>query len=260
MPKKLLADLVHTQSVDATESRCVRDFTALLYRMDFSLEWTQLTTNGGGLLAKIVMAVICGGIIGYERESTGKSAGLRTCLLVSIGSTVFTIVSFRMADMFGGDATRIAAQIVTGIGFLGAGVIMREFGRGITGLTTAAMIWVMAGIGMLIGSGMLITALILSLLIMVLILTLGKLERRLHMRRAPEFRLVIEPDERTAIDRVKSLMAIYSDDVNNLRMSEENGTGTHTTVSFEFIGDNNERNDFLKMLYEIRGVNITNVD
>ncbi len=107
---------------------------------------------------KILISGILGGVVGYEREYTDKPAGLRTLMLVSIGSTVFTLVSFQLA---GGqkyaDLTRIAAGVVTGIGFLGAGAIIRDRGS-IEGITTAAAIWATAAIGLLVGAGHIIEA------------------------------------------------------------------------------------------------------
>ena len=101
-------------------------------------------------IIKLVLAVVVGGIIGAEREFRDKSAGFRTLIFICVGSTLFTMFSYKFAE--DGDPARIAAQIVSGVGFLGAGSILRDRGR-ITGLTTAAMIWLAAALGMGIGSG-----------------------------------------------------------------------------------------------------------
>lgn len=100
-------------------------------------------------IIKLVLAVIVGGVIGAEREFHDKSAGFRTLIFICVGSTLFTIFSHKFAA--DGDPARIAAQIVSGVGFLGAGSILRDRGR-ISGLTTAAMIWLVAALGMGIGS------------------------------------------------------------------------------------------------------------
>lgn len=102
------------------------------------------------ILGRLLLAAACSGLIGYERESARKAAGLRTHTLVGVGSAVFTIVS--IVGFPGSDSSRVAAQIVTGVGFLGAGAIFRE-GTYVTGLTTAAGLWVVAAIGMAAGSG-----------------------------------------------------------------------------------------------------------
>ncbi len=101
-------------------------------------------------IIKVLLAILVGGLIGAEREFHDKAAGFRTMILICVGSALFTLFSARLA--VNSDPNRIAANIVTGIGFLGAGVILREGGR-IVGLTTAATIWLTASIGMGIGSG-----------------------------------------------------------------------------------------------------------
>jgi putative Mg2+ transporter-C (MgtC) family protein len=103
-------------------------------------------------LLSLCVSLALGSAIGLERELSDKAAGLRTNILICVGSCLFAILSREMATAAGTDATRIAAQIVSGIGFLGAGAIMRE-GEHVTGLTTAATIWVVAAIGVTVGFG-----------------------------------------------------------------------------------------------------------
>ena len=109
------------------------------------------------IITRIIIAALLGAMIGLERDIHGRSAGLRTHILVSMGSAVFMVLSEQVAKLgdgltFTSDPGRIAAQIVTGIGFLGAGVIIKE-GINVRGLTTAACLWITAGIGMAAGSG-----------------------------------------------------------------------------------------------------------
>lgn len=105
---------------------------------------------------RLVLSCIMGGIIGYERQMRHKSAGLRTNMLVSLGSCLIMIMSEALYDNVEGktnaDPARLAAQVVSGIGFLGAGAIMKE-GLTVTGLTTAATLWVVAGVGLAVGAG-----------------------------------------------------------------------------------------------------------
>lgn len=116
------------------------------------------------LLLRLVLALLCGAVLGYERERHGISAGLRTNMLVCLGSALIMVISkyfsYKAGEDMGNialglDPSRIAAQIVTGIGFLGAGVIIKERGA-IRGLTTAAMLWFNAGVGMALGAGMVV--------------------------------------------------------------------------------------------------------
>ncbi len=106
------------------------------------------------LLARLALAAVLGMVVGFEREHAGHTAGVRTHLLVAVGSALFTELSFTAFASGGGDAdaARVAAQVVTGIGFLGAGAILR-YGRVVRGLTTAASIWAVAALGMAAGTG-----------------------------------------------------------------------------------------------------------
>ncbi len=104
----------------------------------------------GVILGRLLLAGVCSGVIGYERETAQKAAGLRTHTLVGVGAAIFSVAS--IIGFEGPDESRIAAQIVTGVGFLGAGAIFRE-GAIVSGLTTAAGLWVVASIGMASGSG-----------------------------------------------------------------------------------------------------------
>jgi putative Mg2+ transporter-C (MgtC) family protein len=101
-----------------------------------------------GILIKLLLAILIGGIIGFEREIHSKAAGLRTITLITVGATLFTMLSMQ----FSGGSDRVASNIVTGIGFLGAGAILFSEGR-IKGLTTASSIWVASALGMAIGLG-----------------------------------------------------------------------------------------------------------
>ena len=107
------------------------------------------------------MAFVCGAIVGFEREKGHKPAGLRTQILICLGSAIFTVVS--MSPLLGGhEPARIAAQIVTGVGFLGAGSILRDH-KQITGLTTAATIWTVSAVGIVVGAGYVTAGFLLSL-------------------------------------------------------------------------------------------------
>ena len=102
-------------------------------------------------LIKLLLAVLVGGLVGAEREFRDKAAGFRTIILICVGATLFTMFSLKLSGDRG-DPVRIAASIVSGVGFLGAGAIMRAGGR-VLGITTAATIWLAAALGMGIGGG-----------------------------------------------------------------------------------------------------------
>jgi putative Mg2+ transporter-C (MgtC) family protein len=151
-----------------------------------SLSWEEV-------LLRLALAAALGGAVGIERELREREAGLRTHLLVSVGSALFTIASaygFRDFLVGGGsvvraDPTRIAAQIVTGIGFLGAGAIIRQ-GLSVRGLTTAATLWVVAAIGLTTGAGYYSAAAITTGLVLVSLWPLRILAYRMMIRFRPE--------------------------------------------------------------------------
>lgn len=129
-------------------------------------------------LISIILATVLGAGIGLERELSGKAAGLRTNLLICLGAGVFTIISREMATGAEDTVTRIAAQIVTGVGFLGAGAIIQDRG-GVHGLTTAATIWLVASIGMACGARFYYLAIISTLIAVIVLVGLGKLSKHL---------------------------------------------------------------------------------
>lgn len=139
-------------------------------------------------LGRLLLASVLGGAIGLERELSGKSAGLRTVLLICVGATLFTELSVRLAMLgtdggFRSDPARLAAQIVPGIGFIGAGAILHGRGR-VTGLTTAATLWVVTAIGIAVGSGAYVEAIGCTMLVLFTLLLLQKFERWLERHRA----------------------------------------------------------------------------
>ena len=132
-------------------------------------------------LLRIGTALFLGAVIGFERDVHGRAAGLRTHMLVSVGSALFTLISISLSTELGmlGDPGRIAAQIVSGIGFLGAGTILKS-GFNVRGLTTAACMWLMAAIGMACAVGWLWQATIVSVGMLLVLLTAKKIENKLH--------------------------------------------------------------------------------
>jgi putative Mg2+ transporter-C (MgtC) family protein len=142
--------------------------------------------EGGAELKTVVLpflircgtAAVCGGLIGIERETKRKPAGLRTNLLICVGSAMYMLTGLFVVGASGsGDATRIAAQVVTGIGFLGAGSIIQQ-GAQVTGLTSAATIWVVAAIGIVSGAGYPLLAFIATGMVILTLYVLGKIERK----------------------------------------------------------------------------------
>ncbi len=133
------------------------------------------------LFARVLLAAVLGALVGVQRESRGKAAGLRTNTLIAAGSAVFAVLSIRIVPSVQGDPSRLAAAVVTGIGFLGAGAIMRHE-QDVLGLTTAATIWVNSGIGLCAGVGMYWFAIGTTALTLFVLEVLPHLENRLGGR------------------------------------------------------------------------------
>ena len=160
------------------------------------------------LLIKLSLAVFLGGIIGFERELSGKPAGLRTNILICLGAALLMDVSMRIGVVDGqriGDPARIAAQVVSGVGFLGAGTIMQ--GQGVvTGLTSAATIWVVAAIGMTAGAGAFIEATGTTLLVLVILWPLGWVEDRIEAQRRGRMMRVVLADVHGKVQEIQALL------------------------------------------------------
>ena len=147
-------------------------------------DWiVNLQSLGWDAALKIFAAAVLGAIVGLERVWWGHPAGLRTNTLIAISSCVFTIVSIEGFPLQGAaqDTARVAAQIVTGVGFLGAGAMLQSKGH-VRGLTTAASIWLVAAIGMAAGTGLFFLAVFTTILATLLLLLLGPVSRRLEQR------------------------------------------------------------------------------
>ncbi len=163
------------------------------------------------ILIPCVLALVLGGVIGFQREKSERPAGLRTHILVCIGATVFTLVSYLgFASQDGFDSTRIAAGVVTGIGFIGAGVIFRQ-GPLVKGVTTAASIWVVAAIGLALGAKLYYLALIVTVLGFLTLSIIKYFEDKLM--RLPNYllRIVVNKDFESVDTIITSIKKISAD-------------------------------------------------
>ena len=164
------------------------------------------------LSIRLILAAALGLAVGFEREIHGHPAGLRTHMLVSVGSALFTVLS---AYGFGAgstaasiDPTRIAAQIVSGIGFLGAGAILKD-GIVIRGLTTAASLWATAAVGMAAGAGEYVIAAVGTGVILVSLWPINALAERLHGTALPEVQVRLSMDHLEALGKVTGLLVSH---------------------------------------------------
>lgn len=145
--------------------------------------------SGWEIGSKIALSALLGAAVGAEREWTGKEAGLRTHMLIAIGAAILTDLSVRIGPLFAAgsqawDPGRIAAQVVTGVGFIGAGTIIQARGS-VHGLTTAAGLWVAAAIGMAVGATLYVAAVMGTVALLLILAALKPIERALFKRRHP---------------------------------------------------------------------------
>jgi putative Mg2+ transporter-C (MgtC) family protein len=187
------------------------------------------TLDWQGNLVRLALAVLLGGAIGFERELRDREAGLRTHMLVCLGSALFTIVSAYGFSEFlvsgdpviRADPTRIAAQIVTGIGFLGAGAIIRQ-GVSVRGLTTAATLWVAAAIGMAAGAGYYSGAIIATVVTLIALWPLRIIAYRVFERMRPDERsMVVHLRAGTSLARLLDTLEQEHAHIEHVRLEDE---------------------------------------
>jgi putative Mg2+ transporter-C (MgtC) family protein len=177
-------------------------------------------------LARLVIAAILGGAIGLERQLRRKPAGLRTNMFICFGAAMFTSLSRDLAGT-PADSARIAAQIIPGIGFIGAGSILHSRGS-VTGLTTAATLFVVASVGMAVGGGLYITALFATALILVALAVLGKLEGHFALRTAVHSYEVIGRDAESMLRELNRIMESEKLTMQNVHLAS--GAGGYRMV------------------------------
>jgi putative Mg2+ transporter-C (MgtC) family protein len=183
------------------------------------------------LLVQLVLSVILGGAVGLERELKGKPAGLRTTMLITVGATLFTVLSYRMGAGVG-DPGRIAAQILTGVGFIGAGTILHMRGA-VTGLTSAATIWVVSAIGMSVGAHAYIEALGTTLVVMIVLAGLGPVEGYLARQAAHSHLIIHARPEASALDDLEALVRRTGLEIERTQSRQEN---VDLVVEFDLRG------------------------
>jgi putative Mg2+ transporter-C (MgtC) family protein len=192
------------------------------------------------ILFKLFLALIIGGLIGYERELQEKSAGLRTITLVCLGSTLFTVFS-TLFDPIRGDPSRVAASIVAGIGFLGAGVILREKGQ-VWGLTTAAIVWLAAALGMGIGIGEYLTVCIATVAALAVLFGFPRISFMIKSRDTYRYEVVMPLDEAKFQEMAKGF------DEEGLTLTKQvlAKKGNKLIISWEAYGNSSSHLDMMR--------------
>lgn len=195
-------------------------------------------------MLRLVLAAILGGAIGLERELRHRPAGLRTNMFICFGAALFTILSDALAVKYLGDHTRITAQIIPGIGFIGAGSILHT--RGLTsGLTTASTLFVVASVGMATGGGLYMTAIFATAVVLIALFTLGHLERTFNLKTLLMTYEVTGASVESISQEVNRIMEHRHRMMQNVLSGS---TGQHVRVQFDMSGPNREQNEFLREL------------
>jgi putative Mg2+ transporter-C (MgtC) family protein len=197
----------------------------------------------GSSLARLLLAAILGGLIGLERELNHRAAGLRTNMFICFGAAMFTILSAGLAGV-PSDAARIAAQIIPGIGFIGAGSILHT--RGLTtGLTSAATLFVVASVGMAAGGGLYVTAMFATGLVLIALYALGHVEETFNVK------LLLTSYEVTgnSVEEIShEVNRILEADHRLMQNALSGDTGEHIRLQFDVEGCRAEQKEFLRRL------------
>ena len=208
---------------------------------------------------RLLLSCVLGGLIGYERDAQHKSAGLRTHILVSIGSCLIMILSIKIylsvQGLTNADPARLAAQVVSGIGFLGAGSIIKE-GPTVKGLTTAASLWVVSGVGLAIGAGYYIEALMSTGLVFLTLTILSRIEKKDHqyIKRIT----VMTVDRPGQIGKIGSELGKYGIGIQDITIDQHNDMLMITFIVN--ISQSVRTNDITIDMLGIEGVTSVNVD
>src|SRR5450755_3805234 len=207
------------------------------------LHWEMASGAVGNSLARLVVAAILGGLIGLEREFKHRAAGLRTNLFICFGAAMFTLLSERLAGV-PSDAARIAAQIIPGIGFIGAGSILHT--RGLTtGLTTAATLFVVASVGMAAGGGLYLTAVFGTGLVLVALFVLGHLEESFNIKLLLSSYEVSGASVEEITNEVNRILEGRHRMMQNMLSGN---TGQHIRMQFDVEGCHREQKELLQQL------------
>jgi putative Mg2+ transporter-C (MgtC) family protein len=199
----------------------------------YDLLQNEMMSIAGVSIARLVLAAVLGGLIGLERQLKHRPAGLRTNLFICLGAAMYTLLSDALAVEHTGDHTRIAAQIIPGIGFIGAGSILHARDKLVTGLTTAATIFVVASVGMAVGGGLYLTSIFATALILLCLFLLGRAEERFGLKTTVCSYEVAggSADEITA--EINRILEIVHAMMQNMQVAP---TPQHVRVQFELEG------------------------
>jgi putative Mg2+ transporter-C (MgtC) family protein len=211
----------------------------------YELLHEEMASVVGVSIARLVLATILGGLIGLERQLKHRPAGLRTNLFICLGAAMYTILSDQLALKYLGDHTRIAAQIIPGIGFIGAGSILHARNNLVSGLTTAATLFVVASVGMAVGGGLYLTSIFETGLILLCLFLLGYVEEQFGLKVAIHGYEVVGRSADEITPEINRVLESIHGMTDNLRVAN---TLQHVRVQFELGATRKQQSQVLRLL------------
>ncbi|MEW6457253.1 MAG: MgtC/SapB family protein [Acidobacteriota bacterium] len=202
------------------------------------------------MIIKLLLSIILGGIIGIEREISGKYAGFRTHILICFGATLMSILSFEFVKGTSGDPSRIAAQVITGIGFIGAGTIIQARGE-VRGLTTAASLWAVAGLGLAIGTGNYFISVISTFIILFTLIIFRFLENLISPKYSVHLYEVKTKKTPEVVNEIKKIISQLDLNVESFEIKRKEDF-FHVSVSYS--GSQSKDKQFLKNILELKEI------
>lgn len=213
--------------------------------------------DGWLVLFRLILAAILSGIVGFEREFHGRAAGFRTHILLCVGSTLIMLTSLHLFDAYYGraalDPARLASGVVTGIGFLGAGTIMR-YKASVRGLTTAASLWVVTGIGLAVGTGMYMGAIVTTALAVIALMFFGRLEHVMIRKDWYKTLVIDTKDGMEQLKRIREILSEYGSEITDFEVEKsKDGSSMVLKVGIKLATARHDK-DLIKDITGLDGV------
>ena len=206
------------------------------------------------IVFRLVLSAVLSGIVGFEREFHGRAAGFRTHILLCVGSTLIMLTSIHIFDVYSSrvpiDPARLAAGVVTGIGFLGAGTIMR-YKASVRGLTTATSLWVVAGIGLAVGSGLYFGSIFTTIIAVVALMFFSKLEHVMIRKDWYKTIIIETKDGVEQLKKIREALSEYGSEINDFEV-DRSEDGMNMILKFDLKLSTNKHN--VQLIHDIARV------
>ncbi|MFA5335654.1 MAG: MgtC/SapB family protein [Candidatus Omnitrophota bacterium] len=209
------------------------------------------------MILRLCIAALLSGLIGYEREIHGRLAGFRTHILVGVGSTLIMLTSMHIFEIYKGvaapDPGRIAAQVVSGIGFLGAGTIIR-FKASVRGLTTAASLWTVAGIGLAVGAGVFVPAVATTVIVLSALFFLNRIEKLLIRKDWYKSLEIVCNSDASQLETIRSVLSEYDVEIKDFDVKKSHCADEMLLrINCKLLSNEND-NDITSRIRQLKGV------